>query len=563
MTKRNVGGRGQKAEYGTSVVRVPNPIKPHILEIIALFHDEREGRTQSNPSKKYWQISASELAEWIQSIDMDDECCSPIGACDLPRTEYPAMEQNWEEYERPKVATYIRLSDRINECLWQFDNTLICPPVEEDQGQAKGEGSNNFIRVGEITRKLIEYGLVHDDITANPSPIYEVFLFQKSMEWLQAPGDECYFELLRYALQKSRFDIVKALGIGNHQQRDRAKYWKEYYTSQIGKKYTNYFDWVANPESREIDPLLNALLSLPRPSFKVRYFLSQLPDTNTFLSYIDTMAQGHNKQAFTEWFDASAEVLGENVMFEIFSKIYKTGKSSIEKIFSTRDWWDVLGVAEKCTIAEARKAWKDLAKIYHPDVNPQGDRKIKEINNAWDKAEKSFTKSYDFIPQSPNTWDAYCSDQGEDWTKQYETYRQDFERKQAENKAAYERQREEAAKKKAERAEAAAKKRAEIDQRKAERKEAAAKKKAEAELADQNIKAMAQAELNKFKEEMIADINRIAILKTERNDQSLAEIEKWKLEQTRSLDGEWERNNLKLIEGRIKKQVSAKKNSAS
>lgn len=56
-------------------------------------------------------------------------------------------------------------------------------------------------------------------------------------------------------------------------------------------------------------------------------------------------------------------------------------------------WWDVLGTAHDATFEAVQDAYREKAKVYHPDNKLTGDNeKMAAINYSWDQARKAFNR---------------------------------------------------------------------------------------------------------------------------------------------------------------------------
>ena len=66
-----------------------------------------------------------------------------------------------------------------------------------------------------------------------------------------------------------------------------------------------------------------------------------------------------------------------------------------------RDYYDVLGVQKGASEDDIKKAYRNLAKKYHPDINkePGAEEKFKEASEAYDVlSDKGKKSQYDLPP---------------------------------------------------------------------------------------------------------------------------------------------------------------------
>ena len=72
---------------------------------------------------------------------------------------------------------------------------------------------------------------------------------------------------------------------------------------------------------------------------------------------------------------------------------------------SVKDYYQVLGVSEKATDEEIKKAYRKLAREHHPDKNPdapEAEERFKEVQEAYDVlSDKQKRKEYDVLRKNP------------------------------------------------------------------------------------------------------------------------------------------------------------------
>lgn len=86
--------------------------------------------------------------------------------------------------------------------------------------------------------------------------------------------------------------------------------------------------------------------------------------------------------------------------------------SKIQESYMIKDPYEILGVPCGSSLDECTKAYKKLAKKYHPDLNPDdatAQQKMAEINAAYDQIKSGNTTSYSGSNASTDTASYYAA----------------------------------------------------------------------------------------------------------------------------------------------------------
>ena len=93
------------------------------------------------------------------------------------------------------------------------------------------------------------------------------------------------------------------------------------------------------------------------------------------------------------------------------------------------DYYNTLGLQKNATAADIKKAYRKLAKQYHPDANPNNDnakKKFQEINEANEVlSDTENRKKYDKYGNDWQHGEAYEQQQKQQFNRQYNGYEND------------------------------------------------------------------------------------------------------------------------------------------
>lgn len=73
-----------------------------------------------------------------------------------------------------------------------------------------------------------------------------------------------------------------------------------------------------------------------------------------------------------------------------------------------KDYYKILEIEENASEDDIKKSYRTLSKKYHPDVNPEGSEKFKEISEAYEiLKDKNKRDQYNFSRKNPNNHDMH------------------------------------------------------------------------------------------------------------------------------------------------------------
>ena len=93
------------------------------------------------------------------------------------------------------------------------------------------------------------------------------------------------------------------------------------------------------------------------------------------------------------------------------------------------NYYDILGVTPDSDLSEIKSAYRKLARQFHPDVNPNGTRKFKDISRAYDTlSDPDKRKQYDILNGFFKSAESKSSEAEDNVSKNEEKPKEEFSR---------------------------------------------------------------------------------------------------------------------------------------
>lgn len=373
---KSAGGRGYKTTESSYLKRIPNQYVEAVEALIDAYYCPLE-RVTIQELQQFFELD-NQLENFVmpEPYDWDNPEANP---------DWLALQESLNF-----------LQDKIVRILKQIDN--------------------NHINDYDYLEYLLKYNLIV------PVTGYKVVTAKTLIDWITSlPGESIgknIFEfsvetIVREAIRHNRLEMIASLEIGKEAPIDRQSYWANKYTSELGKPYTHYFDWKANPESLQVCPELTLLLTLPEPSKDVKKVLDALLNggifsksgTNPFTKGKQEYhpgnlisIQGHGalandkdaeelQRAFIQLYREALTHVDEESIIKMFERLYNCTEGTLKQMLRIAGSWfhDLLQIDKYATKADIKVAYRKLAKIHHPD-NGGNAEMFREINEAYQAA---------------------------------------------------------------------------------------------------------------------------------------------------------------------------------
>lgn len=350
----------------------------------------------------------------------------PHTACGLHDRSEDWFEENETEFARSwecKLNRFMVLADEVNNILWQVDNST----------ELRWAGySMRDKDIYEVGAKLLEYGLIAPS-TVTPATAKELWDFYQGID-TGRPDDT--IGLFADAAIAGRMDIMVAVAPWKPPV-ERGAYWKNFYTNALGTKNIEaVWGWHQNPEASQICDELTEVMKWDEPSRNVQTVLNALHENkDPFYAPEPTITTGYDstgnpirmvgfgdflsggrfqnykpetrtelKTSFHQWHSERLQQLDQDKLKSIYKVVFGCDWQVIEAILLpvlSGSWGEILGVPETCSLPELKTAYRNMAKLYHTDVNNSelAQRAIRAINNAKEAGEKAIRER-----QTSNPW---------------------------------------------------------------------------------------------------------------------------------------------------------------